>query len=84
MAKKILVIHSAKNNSPFYTHSTELYNRKWRDLSAISRKAAFEKQVLFSQMWFQYSYTGSQQVHMDVQETTPLHPQTTDMCVTAS
>lgn len=55
MAKKILVIYSAKNSSPFYTHSAELYNRKWKDLSAISRKAAFEKQVLFSQMWFQFA-----------------------------
>lgn len=55
MAKKILVIYSAKNSSPFYTHSAELYNRKWKDLSAISRGTAFEKQVLFSQMWFQFA-----------------------------
>lgn len=32
----------------------------------------------------QHICAGSQQVHMEVQETTPLHPQTTDMCATDS
>lgn len=43
VAKKVLIIYSAKNNSPFYTHSAKLYNTKLRDLSAISRKSWFWK-----------------------------------------